>query len=476
MINITNKQRKNVWKPEILDNWNNLEYNVYERQGGQLIFKGNTNIVDDFEIDVTDWIEQYWNKQGDEGAFPFDGSLYIDVGDPDYPYGHSTESFSYDKNKTDLLSVERPDGVIIATAPASFEFPSPLYRKYNAVYIYPAYLLKIITSDLSPEDEGRVVALDTSFTKSMLGVESYNCNRFYEESTTSIIPGSDEYEDVMKGLLSEYNFTDVRGFGLQWEPVLLFDDGTALGMNDWYLSHPIFEYSNADTDYGSSPRFPVRFSKEKLDEIFENEYRDAVCDSISGTVEVLGYGFTFIYRIETSTASVGNSKNSIKTTFYLIGNDDSCPNMDLVFCNSDFKGKDENGRDVYDIRVPLQVHNGVLRGKTTNNISKTTWMNKYNDIHNSTATNTIELECYVDDEYLHTFTGNDKQYTQLMMVAQTARTTYLTGTAKISGLDMEDELTCLKCRVKDVEKVETYSKYNQSHPVPSLKITIEIYR
>ena len=48
--------------------------------------------------------------------------------------------------------------------------------------------------------------------------------------------------------------------------------------------------------------------------------------------------------------------------------------------------------------------------------------------------------------------------------------------AKISGLDMEDELTCLKCRVKDVEKVETYSKYNQSHPVPSLKITIEIYR
>lgn len=258
MIDISNQQRKNIWKPTIPDTWDGIVYKVYSNsQSIAPLFQGKAINNDDFEIDVTDWIEQEWNRTGD----------------------------------------------------ATFVLPSPLY-------------VVVENSADSSENIGEVFSMDKN---------------------ASTIP----------------------------------------------------PYTATDETY-----------------------------------------------------------------------------MTLTFKNSDFK--DNNGG--YDISIPLQVCNGILRGKTINNITKTTYMDRYNDIHNSTATNKIELECYVDSDWLHTLTGSDRKYTEIMMVAQTARGTHLNGNAQISGFNMVTDISNLNCRVKDIQKIETYSRYNQSHPIPSLKITIEIYK
>lgn len=155
---------------------------------------------------------------------------------------------------------------------------------------------------------------------------------------------------------------------------------------------------------------------------------------------------------------------------YTVPSTGDCPYLSLHCINSDFKTADS-----YDVVLPLKVKNSILVGRTKNNIIKTTYMNKYNDIYNGKAENKIELECYVDDEWLRTFTGKDELYMKLMGATQSARRTILEGTARISGLEMIGD-TNLRCRVADVEEIETYSSYSGTHRVPSLKITIEIYK
>lgn len=130
----------------------------------------------------------------------------------------------------------------------------------------------------------------------------------------------------------------------------------------------------------------------------------------------------------------------------------------------------------YDITLPLKVQNGVLVGKTTHKLDKITYIDRYDDKHNSEASNRIELECYIDDEWLRTLTGDDSLYTKIMAATQSAKETLLTGNATISGLQMISQNTSLYCRVKDIEKIETHYRYNTTNRVPSLKLTIELYR
>lgn len=135
-----------------------------------------------------------------------------------------------------------------------------------------------------------------------------------------------------------------------------------------------------------------------------------------------------------------------------------------------------NSTTNYPVRIPLDVKNGVLSGKTINRLDKTTYIDRYADIHNGGMTNHYELECYIDPCWLEVTTGNDLEYEKLMLAMQNADSSILNVKGcKISGMDLFSTAQ-MPGRVKDVEKIETYSSYSTNKKVPSYKITFEIYK
>ena len=135
-----------------------------------------------------------------------------------------------------------------------------------------------------------------------------------------------------------------------------------------------------------------------------------------------------------------------------------------------------NSTTNYPVRIPLDVKNGILSGKTINRLDKTTYIDRYADIHNGGITNHYELECYIDPCWLEVTTGNDLEYEKLMLAMQNAdsSTLKLKG-CKISGMKPLIVIQ-IPGRVKDVESIETYSSYSTNKKVPSYKITFEIYK
>ena len=130
----------------------------------------------------------------------------------------------------------------------------------------------------------------------------------------------------------------------------------------------------------------------------------------------------------------------------------------------------------YPVRIPLDVKNGIVSGKTINRLDKTTYMDRYADIHNGGMTNHYELECYIDPCWLEVTTGNDLEYEKLVLAMQNAGSASLNAKGcKISGIKPFFE-TKLPGRVKDVERIETYSSYSTNKKVPSYKIVFEIYK
>ena len=130
----------------------------------------------------------------------------------------------------------------------------------------------------------------------------------------------------------------------------------------------------------------------------------------------------------------------------------------------------------YPIRIPLDVKNGIISGKTINKLDKTTYIDRYADIHNGGMTNHYELECYIDPCWLEVTTGNDLEYEKLVLAMQNAGSASLNAKGcKISGIKPFFE-TKLPGRVKDVERIETYSSYSTNKKVPSYKIVFEIYK
>ena len=135
-----------------------------------------------------------------------------------------------------------------------------------------------------------------------------------------------------------------------------------------------------------------------------------------------------------------------------------------------------NSTTNYPVRIPLDVKNGVLSGKTINRLDKTTYIDRYADIHNGGMTNHYELECYIDPCWLEVTTGNDLEYEKLMLAMQNADSSTLkVKGCKISGMSLFSTAE-MPGRVKDVERVETYSSYSTNKKVPSYKIVFEIYK
>lgn len=135
-----------------------------------------------------------------------------------------------------------------------------------------------------------------------------------------------------------------------------------------------------------------------------------------------------------------------------------------------------NSTTNYPVRIPLDVKNGVISGKTINRLDKITYIDRYADIHNGGMTNHYELECYIDPCWLEVTTGNDLEYEKLMLAMQNADSSTLKVKGyKISGMNFFFTAQ-MPGRVKDVEKIETYSSYSTNKKVPSYKITFAIYK
>ena len=161
-------------------------------------------------------------------------------------------------------------------------------------------------------------------------------------------------------------------------------------------------------------------------------------------------------------------------------------NIELLNCGFEFNGHTP-------VRVPLMIDGLTLRGKTINNLEKVTYMDKYGDTHNGSTTNSYELECFIDPDWLNVKTNSDLEYEKVMLALQCAQKSTLKGCGaggfdaiKISGMftayipstpggTRPLQFFEIPGRVKDVKKIETYSAYSNTKKVPTIKITFEIY-
>lgn len=145
-----------------------------------------------------------------------------------------------------------------------------------------------------------------------------------------------------------------------------------------------------------------------------------------------------------------------------------------AFLNCYYTGFKTSTGSAYILKVPLQTRNGMLVGKTTNKITKVGYKDRYDDEHNSIATNKIELECYVDPDWIGVKTTADHKYEQVMLALQVGRSFTFEGNVGISGLTGLP-LGTIPGHVKTVEEVITYSQYSTEKRL-TYKIIFEIAR
>lgn len=161
-------------------------------------------------------------------------------------------------------------------------------------------------------------------------------------------------------------------------------------------------------------------------------------------------------------------------------------NIELLNCGFIFNGGVK-------VRVPLQVCGTKLVGKTINKLEKITYVDKYGDTHNGSMSNSYELECFIDPDWLNVKTNGDMNYEMIALALQGAQKSTLKGCGEggftpiqISGMDtvyvnpggggtMPLQYFNIPGRVKDVKKVETYSSYSNKKKLPTIKVTFEIY-
>lgn len=220
------------------------------------------------------------------------------------------------------------------------------------------------------------------------------------------------------------------------------------------------------------------------------------------TLTPRGYGF--------KTSILYNMSNNMRKGFGLFSEEISpcvsiesrtCQNANLVLVDSGFVTSDypgfrfDNSEGVVtttttithtakDVVIPLLVKSGMLYGKTIDNFTKDTYMDRWNDNHNSDMSNRYEIECYVDPEWLNIGTGRDMLYSKVMTAMQNALECYITlgDDVSISGIDRSasyvynDYDHVIRGHVKDVESVETTSSYSSERRNPSIKITFEVYK
>lgn len=157
--------------------------------------------------------------------------------------------------------------------------------------------------------------------------------------------------------------------------------------------------------------------------------------------------------------------------------DSQCGCCQIELLNSGFCHYTSTGST---FKVKLLTQAGKLVGKTINNIEKTDYMDKYGDKHNGSATNKMEIECFVDPDWFRVDGHNMTLYNQLMTAMQCAKRSVLgppsSSVVRIQGFSGSGGYADLVGRVKNVEKVEVSSIYSVDNKIPNIKITFEVYR
>lgn len=151
---------------------------------------------------------------------------------------------------------------------------------------------------------------------------------------------------------------------------------------------------------------------------------------------------------------------------------DACGGAELILYNSWFYNDSTDKL----MKVKLLTKGFRLVGRVDNIMHKTTYMDKYGDVHNGSTSNKYELECYIDPEWLNMKDSGDT-YGAVMAALQSSKKTIFRGvhTLFILGMGIYG-VGDMEGRVKDVEKVEVYSTYSVRQKLPTLKITFEVYR
>lgn len=484
MINFTNKQKRYVVTPTVPEGTVYINYFIYWGSTNTPIYSGKCRYFGEIEVDLTDWVEWVYSKYNGNGVMTYYGDLIVDfvfIDEDGTEHQGPEDRYTVSVEKDDPMIEYEPsvNGIVDIEAPFNDKYKAiigtkPQYVSNYGLWVYPVfYLINRIS--------GKIGRLDCSQIASNFNIvdDDINIAEFWTDDTAvEDKTGYDLIYAVINNILDNYNANEaIDNIRLNdsYAPHICYDGNvTEYFSTDNWNYHPLTWFWDME-DFGRyndgkysdilSHPFSIRYTEQELKDWYINNIPQEVRSKFYP--EILGYGYSVIY-IYPKSVLIPYEDNIANIRHFTTGmiKDGECPYFNLLLINSDFQG---------DINVPLAVNNSVLRGKTVNNLDKISFMDRYGDTHNASVSNSYELECYVDPDWLKTSTGNDLGYEALMLAMQSARKTFLIGTAKVSGM-RTDGFTMLNCRVKDVEKVETYSRYNGTHRVPSLKITIEIYK
>lgn len=524
MINCSVNRGKYIIKVTPADTVDTIVYAV-SVNSMTTIFQGKTSYFGGgFEVDCSDWIEQWINKQTKTGIVHINCTVTV-------VFSYYTEgslattemkSINYFPDVVDALSPMQ-SGIICGGANGYPPIIDDTVTNYLAtVAIYPIYFFKMRCK------------ID--------GVDFFDDNVMFDPTCTTptlIEPGEKVYRyDTFDDPTNEWTGVKDNLF-IHCEPALslplagpkiVFHDDTGkvncidfAGLYDILYNMPTidpFTYTEF-ADYEESKvwsyntllryaesEFKSNYTsnaKKYIDHIQPNTTYILSVDADHPNIrtmseisfELTGYGYktmmlyTNIDGLYPSTYDVG-----IFTSDYVscVSMNPDCPVANIILLNSGFAvTTNDTFENIVefstvtptdqvqmsdaptDIVLPLKVRNGQIVGKTVNNLEKTTYMDRYGDTHNSVMTNSYEIECYIDPEWLIVGTGSDLTYEKLMLACQNAQKTYLASTATISGIESNGSFM-LEGRIKDIEHIETYSSYNTNHKIPSYKITFEVYQ
>lgn len=554
MINCSLEQRKYIVEIDLPDDITDLEYRVYVNDRNKLLFLGKPkHFTNKFDVDCTDWIEQYVRDQYKNEIVVPGCVVYVDFKYTDVDGGRitTTKQLEYTPEYIGISKYKDIKYSVRGLVPVSFKGIASVFNNSTdfpkGMVIYPIPYYKCdLTVTQRPGIPGRIfkdvqfcfdpfTSLDVlpygygyykynlmsdkvSMTQNQFETLYYpffnnnvmkklDLDRLKKDSTLSglynppklywkdplgTIPYSNYYQK-----LAEYDYNKVI------EPIKYIGFDTlseTIDINNFSLVIDMYEiYRKYNSGYFNDIRYLIQSHPDYT-------YKGVTYSGFSGA-ELCGVGFKcmFIY----SGCSYSPFQNSVGLyseewttpryfeSLYSAEDINSNGTAYLLLINSGFtmpysqtknlQTVDRNGStttETNEVVVPLIVKNKAIKGKTTNVLDKTTYMDKYGDTHNSKTDNRFEIECYVDPSFLSYKNGSDGvetnydyNYEKVMLALQNAQQTFLCfdGTnVRISGFPNLNQIGYVEGRVKDVEKIETNSNYTSNRQL-SYKIVFEVY-
>ena len=504
-----------------------IRYTV-EINDSPAIFEGKCGYFGgDLEIDCTDWMDQWITGRSGMGVLPVrcKVSVYIYY----YQEGEllTVRAKSIDWWPTNIdVPMPEQSGLICGGCNGWLKDMNEQSDSVYTIAVYPIFFFRMsYTIDNNDYVDDNVM------------FDPYSAGKRIAEPGKSFITypeledsGKNHWSDVNNWVVKTTDYTNLYDIGTPYyrSPKLLFHDGSRINQIDFedvygdyslmQTIEPIFMKTDMqdirdELDWQNGSYF--RYTQDELDAYYEQYIKDYIdqlntlgtyvlpidlqhhnhrtMDNIN--VELVGYGYKTLMLYSNAEDLISDWDTVDFVTMEYIscrgfGNDCSTANLVLVdsefsmtandtgFNPADFTN-DDTVQESYtpsDVIIPLTVKNNMLKGKTIDNLNKITYMDRYGDTHNSLMSNKYEVECFIDPEWLSVKSGDDINYSKLMLACQGARKAYLCcNMTGISGVETTGSFV-VEGRVKDVEKIETWSTYSSGKKTPNLKITFEFYK